>query len=259
MAKKPILSAVIAILTLTTACGEDDRVGGDDNEAEQLSVTVIDTRPHDDTAFTQGLELADGILYESTGQYGRSQVRTVDPHSGEVRDAVDLPDDEFGEGLTVTESDIWQLTWKSGVVYRRDRSSLEEVDTYELDGEGWGICAIAGDLYISDGSAQISVRDAETFAERDTMTVTLDGEPVDRINELECEGDTIWANVWQTPDIVGVDRGDGSVHTVVDAGDLEGEYSDRRDRTLNGIAAVGDGTYYLTGKEWPYLFHVSFA
>lgn len=229
--------------------------------------------PHDPAAFTQGFELAGPSLWEGTGLVGQSQLRETDPTTGAVRRAVDLPADQFGEGITVTPTAIWQLTWKNGVVYERDPATLAVRRTVGLDREGWGIChtggvpgvelrsaASPGDLVTSDGSTQLVVRDPATFAPRRTLETG-----VSQLNELECVGSTVWANVWRTDEIVGVDLATGQVTTVVDASALRpAQTRSDPDAVLNGIAAIpgtaspdGRAEFLLTGKRWPTTFRVA--
>ncbi|MDL5155751.1 glutaminyl-peptide cyclotransferase [Actinomycetospora termitidis] len=226
------------------------------SDVTRLSVQVLGTVPHDPAAFTQGFEIAGASLWEGTGLVGRSQLRETDPTTGAVRRAVDLPADQFGEGITVTPNRIWQLTWKNGVVYDRDPTTLAVRRTLPLDREGWGICHTATDLVTSDGSSTLVFRDPETFAPRRTVDTG-----VRRLNELECTGSTIWANVWQTDEIVGIDPPSGRMTTVVDASALRpAQTRGDPDAVLNGIAAIpGTDEFLVTGKRWPVTYRVAFA
>ena len=219
--------------------------------------------PHDTTAFTEGFEIDDGVLYESTGLEGRSQLRALDPSTGAVRRVVPLPGQLFGEGLTVTGDRIWQLTWRDGVVLAWDRATLTLRDRVPLDGEGWGLCrddAHGGRLVRSDGTARLRFHDPGTFAEQGSVEVTLDGTPLTQLNELECAGGAVWANVWQTDRIVRIDPADGHVTAVVDAAGLLDPARRGGTDVLNGIAAVpGTDEFLLTGKWWPTTFRVRFA
>jgi glutaminyl-peptide cyclotransferase len=220
----------------------------------RLTVQILGTMPHDPAAFTQGFELAGASLWEGTGLVGQSQLRETDPTTGAVRRAVDLPADQFGEGITVAPTGIWQLTWKDGVAYRRDPATLAVVATVPLDREGWGVCHTATDLVTSDGSSTLVFRDPTTFAPRRTVDTG-----VSQLNELECVGDTIWANVWQTDEIVGVDPSSGRVTAVVDAAALRpAQTRSDPDAVLNGIAAIpGTDEFLLTGKRWPVTYRVA--
>ncbi|MCH7231157.1 glutaminyl-peptide cyclotransferase [Glycomyces sp. L485] len=226
---------------------------------QRLGVEVIDTFDHDPAAFTQGLELRDGVFYESTGLYGSSDIRLVDPGTGDVLDSEALPGDEFAEGLTLTDDAVWQITWQEGVAYQRDLETLGVVDTVEYEGEGWGICHDGGRLVMSDGSAELTFRDPDTFAEQGTVEVTLEGEPLQRINELECVDGQVWANVWQTDEIVRIDPSTGEVGAVVDASGMLTQDAAATADVLNGIAAAEEeDTFYITGKLWPTMFLVRF-
>lgn len=217
---------------------------------------VVAEIPHDPSAFTQGFEIADGVLYEGTGRVGASQLRELDPATGAVRRAVALPEGVFGEGLTVVDDRIWQLTWRDGVAYEWDRASLTMIRQVPMAGEGWGLCLDGTRLVRSDGTDRLRFHDPVTFAETGSVTVTLDGVPVPMLNELECVDGQVYANVFQTDRIVRIDPSDGHVTAVVDATGLLD--ADRRARAdvLNGIAATGGGELLLTGKYWPSTFRV---
>ncbi|GAB4007778.1 hypothetical protein GCM10029992_62430 [Glycomyces albus] len=146
------------------------------------------------------------------------------------------------------------------MAYQRDLDSLEVVGTVEYEGEGWGICHDGERLIMSDGSPTLTFRDPETFEPQGTVEVELDGEPLQQINELECVDGQVWANVWQTDQIVRIDPGSGQVTAVVDAAGLLTEDEATGADVLNGIAAAEDeGTFYITGKLWPTMFLVSFV
>ncbi|MFD1146405.1 glutaminyl-peptide cyclotransferase [Saccharothrix hoggarensis] len=222
-------------------------------------VEVLGTVPHDRGAFTQGLELVDGVLYEGTGLEGQSSLRRVDPETGEVERRVDLPEPLFGEGITVVDDRIWQLTWRDGVAIERDRDTLEEVRRVTYEGEGWGLCRDGDRLVMSDGSDELVFRDPRTFAETGAVAVRRDGRPVEHLNELECVGGQVWANVWQTDEVVRIDPSDGRVTAAVDLSVLRPADVPRSD-VLNGIAAVpGTDEFLVTGKNWPTIFRVRFG
>jgi len=225
-----------------------------------LHPEVLAELPHDTTAFTQGFEIDDGVLYEGTGLEGRSQLRELDPDTGAVRRSVPLPGQLFGEGVTVVGDRIWQLTWRDGVALEWDRASLTLLREVPLDGEGWGLCHDGARLVRSDGTDRLRFHDPVTFAEQGSVNVTLDGAPVTELNELECVGGQVWANVWQTDRIVRIDPATGQVTAVVDATGLLDPARRAAADVLNGIAAVpgGDGEFLVTGKLWPVTFRVRF-
>ncbi|MQA85467.1 MAG: glutaminyl-peptide cyclotransferase [Streptosporangiales bacterium] len=229
---------------------------------EHLRVEVLASYPHDTEAFTQGLELHDGVLYEGTGRYGESDLRTVEVRTGEVRDRVALPDAVFGEGITVVGNRIWQLTFQEEFAFLRDRRTLAETDRAEYTGEGWGLChdPARHRLVMSDGTSQLTFRDPETFDRLGSVAVTQEGEPLTQINELECAGGKVWANIWMTDKIVRIDPGTGTVEAVVDASGLLSESERAGADVLNGIAAVPrTDTFLITGKLWPRMFRVRFS
>jgi len=225
-----------------------------------LRAEVVAELPHDPSAFTQGLELDGGALYEGTGLAGRSELREVDPATGEVRRSVPLPGEMFGEGIAVEGDRIWQLTWRDGVVLEWDRATLTLRRQLPLTGEGWGLCSDGTRLVRTDGSDRLNFHDPGTFAETGSVAVTLRGTPVPRLNELECVGGQVWANVWQTDELVRIDPGTGAVTAVVNAtGLIDPQRRTDPDAVLNGIAALEDDEFLLTGKLWPVSFRVRFT
>jgi glutaminyl-peptide cyclotransferase len=226
----------------------------------RLAWEVVSRRPHDDAAFTQGLLLdGDGRLFESTGRWGESTVREVDPNSGEVLRSRSQPDEQFAEGLALVGNELIQLTWQSGLARRFDEDTFELLRRHRYEGEGWGLCYDGERLVMSDGSDELSFRDATTFELTGSVAATLAGEPISRLNELECVDDVVWANVWQTDLIVRIDPVDGRVTGVLDlAGIISPDPAEAdRDAVLNGIAYDGEsGTFLVTGKLWPELIEI---
>ncbi len=235
----------------------------------RLRPEVLNTRPHDPTSFTQGLLFHEGSLYESDGNccpsYSTySTLREVDPATGEVLRSIDLDPQYFAEGLERVDDRLIQLTWQAGVAFVYDIATFEVVDTYTYEGEGWGLCYDGSLLYMSDGSPYITLRDPETFEVVDRGLVTFQGQPAEDINELECVGDYIYANIWQSDVIIQIDKTNGNVVAVVDARDLLSEEelaaivpgSD----VLNGIVYLPESdTFLITGKHWPTMFEVTFV
>ena len=261
-----VIQVVLAILILAGACGFDNRGAQQEpvrGEVQLLVPQVVAEHPHDPEAFTQGLELVDGLLVEGTGLYGSSTLRIVDRISGKVLRSRNLADNWFGEGVTALgDGRLVQLIWKGGkaILWRLD--TLAPVGTWDYDGEGWGICQLDDEtLATSDGSSTITLRQTNDFSQVGSLGVTLDGQPVNRLNELECVGSTIWANVWLTDRIVAIDAINGRVTAVVDASDLPVNRSTLAPNdVLNGIAYDPDtNRFLLTGKRWPSLFEVKFV
>ena len=261
-----LVLAVLAACSTPTPTAQTTTLADPPPGVARLRAAVLGTVPHDPAAFTEGFELsADGrTLWEGTGETGASQLRATDPATGAVRRSVDLPPAQFGEGVTVLPDRIWQLTWQDGVAYERDPRTLAVRRTLPYDREGWGMCHTpSSEVITSDGGADLVVRDPATFAARRTVPVTLGGAPLDQLNELDCsDGRTVWANVWRTDDIVGIDLASGHVTTVVDASGLRPpSTTDDPDAVLNGIAAIpgAPDEYLITGKRWPTTFRVRWA
>ena len=230
-------------------------------DAARWTVEILERRPHDPAAFTQGLEMADGSLYESTGLYGLSSLRRVDPGTGSVTAKTAVAADLFGEGLTVVDDRIVQLTWKAGRALVYDRATLELVGEFDYEGEGWGLCRSGGELIMSDGSDRLARRDPESFELIGTVTVTSPGLAVDRLNELECVNGQVIANVWLTSELLVIDLANGQVKAVIDGRPLvDDALAAATDPgsidVLNGVAALGDGTFLMTGKLWPFMYRV---
>jgi len=263
--------------------------------AEALTVEVLNVYPHDSNAFTQGLLWHEGRLYESTGQRGESTLREVDLTTGEVirsigvhrylhelldRDPIRLQTsrDYFAEGLALVNGRLWQLTWTSGDGFIYDLETFERLETFHYQGQGWGLCYDGDRLYMSDSTQFLAIRDPQTFELIERLLVTVNGQPLQQqlLNELECVGDYVYANLWQTDFIAQIDKRNGAVVGLIDASGLlteddmlqlpgtrfdeeTGEIRRSNSAVLNGIAYNPESdTFYITGKDWPKLFEVRF-
>ena len=168
----------------------------------------------------------------------------------------------FAEGLTIIGDEAIQLTWMAGEAYRYDLDTFEINETYQYEGEGWGLChasAGSGNLVMSDGSSQLEFRNPDTFASLGFVDVTFNDEPIDNLNELECIGDTVWANIWLSSLVIEIDPQTGDVLTVFDADELRPD-STRSDSgaVWNGLAYdPTDGTLLFTGKNWPIIYRLA--
>ena len=232
---------------------------GCDGGVQVQSYEVLRTLPHDSTAYTQGLVFHDGFFFESTGRYGTSSVRKVDPETGEVLLSVKLEDTQFGEGLALVGSELFQLTWKAGQAFVYDLESLALKRTLQYEGEGWGLCYDGEALFMSDGSDRLYRRDPGTFEVLGEVAVTKDGFPVWRINELECVGGEIYANVFQTTDIIRIEKATGRVLAQIDGFQLSARARRANDpeALFNGIAYdPGRDIFFVTGKLWQELFEI---
>lgn len=222
---------------------------------------IVNTYPHRIQAFTQGLQFADGYLYEGTGLYGASSLARIDLESGEVLQSRALDRSYFGEGIAIVDDRIFQLTWRSNVVFVYDRESFEVVATHFHPGEGWGLAWDGEQLILSDGSDQLLFIDPENFMVQRRVTVLRDGQPVPLLNELAYIDGEVWANVWMTDEIVRIDPNTGQVVAVVDLRGLRArtQFDTRRstDAVLNGIAWDAEGERLLvTGKLWSDIFEI---
>jgi len=222
---------------------------------------VVQTFPHDSSAYTQGLVLADSIFYESTGLYGQSDVRIVDRATGQVRKSVPLSPKRFGEGLVLLEGRLYQLTWQSQVGYVYDAATLAPVDSFHYQGEGWGLATDGRSLIMSDGSDTLRFLDPATFAVTRRLPIVFStGAPATRLNELEYIGGEIFANVYQSDWIVRIDPGTGLVREVLDLAALPEKAKERSpsEEVLNGIAFdPRTGHLLVTGKHWTTLYELS--
>jgi len=219
---------------------------------------VVHTYPHDPNAFTQGLIYVDGHLYESTGRNGKSSLRMVDLTTGRVLQKHDVPAEYFGEGLTDWGSTLIQLTWISHKAFVYDRFSFSLQQTFSYEGEGWGLTHDDTQLIMSDGTAYLRFLDPKTFRVLRRVRVVDEGKGVENLNELEYIHGEIYANIWQTDEIVRISPRTGKVlgrinlRGIIDENELHESGS-----VLNGIAydAAG-GRLFVTGKLWPKLFEI---
>ena len=225
-----------------------------------LRLEIVRVLPHDPTAYTQGLVWRDGWLYESTGQYGASRLGRIDPQTGGVVQQILISPAFFGEGLALVDDRLVMLTWKAERAFVYDLETLEQLQTFRYRGEGWGLCHDGRRLVMSNGSDILTFRDPVTFRETGSVGVTLRGLPQPQLNELECVGDTVYANVYQRDFLVIIDPESGRVTHQIDASGLLSEDEARGVDVLNGIAYdASTDTFYITGKYWPKMFEVRFV
>ena len=223
---------------------------------------VIDTKEeirHDLAAYTQGFFFHDGYLYESTGQYGESSFRKVDPATGKVLKQEILPAQYFGEGSCVFDGRAYILSWYEGTCFVYDIDSFTKLAELKYQGQGWGLTTDGRSLIMSDGTSRLSFRDPMTFIEQRTLTVRDGGDEVQYLNELEYIDGEIWANVYGLDEIFIIDPLSGQVTAKVDCrGLLDSRYRTSAVDVLNGIAwNPVDSSLYLTGKYWPRMYKVT--
>ena len=218
-------------------------------------VDVIKKYPHDNTAFTQGLEFHEGRIYESTGRHGFSELRKVDLVTGRVIQRRVLDPQYFGEGITILQNKVFQLTWKSGKGFVYDLNSFALDREFKISGEGWGLSNDGNNLLLSNGSNQILFLDPQTLQVLKRVSVTLNDKPQYLLNELEYIDGEIWANVWKKDKILRIDPLTGIVLGILDVGTISERLSD--DDVANGIAWDEEGRkIYITGKFWSYIYEI---
>ena len=224
------------------------------------SYTILETYPHDQKAYTQGLEFSNDTLYESTGQYNESTLRKTDYTTGEVLEKLAIGDRYFGEGLTVLDDKIYQLTWQSGSGFIYDKSSFKKTGTfvYGESKQGWGLCNDGNAIYKSDGTEKIWTLDKETLAEKSYIEVYTNKSKIDTINELEWVDNRIYANIYKKDAIAIVNPASGAVEAVVNLKGLKNKVTQHPELdVLNGIAYKGEpDILYVTGKNWDKLFKI---
>lgn len=230
-----------------------------DVEPVQYTYNIVKKFPHDIHAYTQGLIIDNGILYEGTGLRGESQLRIVNMMDGSIMKSVDIKDNLFGEGITIIGDKIYQLTYQAhrGFVY--DKKSFALLSEFQYKTEGWGITTNGSDLIYSDGSHQLFYVNPETFEVVKTIEVYDNHGMQTRLNELEYIEGEIWANVYTTDEILRIDPNSGKVTGKISCRGLlqPEEYKPGETDVLNGIAYDHrNKNIYITGKNWPWMFEV---
>lgn len=229
------------------------------SQKEQIpryQVQVIAVYPHDPQAFTEGLIYDNGFLYESTGLYGESSLRKVDLNTGEVIHLVKVEDQYFGEGLTLVDSTLIQLTWESKAAFLYDKNTLELEKAVCYPYEGWGITYDGNHLIVSDGSNLLRFLDPRNFCLIRELPVSSEEKPIEQLNELEYVDGKIYANVWHTDIIIIIDPQNGEVVGWIDLTSLEEKRNTGED-VPNGIAYdAKDNRLFVTGKRWSHIYEI---
>ncbi len=230
------------------------------NEPQQLTYTITATYPHDPTSFTEGLEWRDSSLYESTGNYGESKLARVKLADGKDIKSIPLTKEFFGEGITVLNGKIYQMTYQEQKAFLYDAKTFAKLKEFTYEGEGWGLTNDGKQLIMSNGGSDLFFRDPETFAVTKKITVSNNYGPLPQINELEYVDGFVFANIWQTNKIVKIDLNSGKVVAEADFSDLLRKYPPQNKvDVLNGIAYDSVGKcFFITGKYYPLIFEVKF-
>jgi len=227
--------------------------------ASSSDFNMLQIISHDEDSFTQGLEIKNGRLFESTGLYGYSSLREINISSGEVIRQVSFNDSIFAEGITIVENSIVMLTWKENIALVFDIETFEIINNYSYSGEGWGICNDGNVFAMSNGSSEIVFRDIENFNVLDFIVVTEDGKKITNINELECVGDSIYANIWGENRIISINMSSGIVEMSFHMDSLE-FIQNNSNSVLNGIAySAPDDAFWITGKYWSNMYLTDFS
>ncbi len=251
------------IKILLSYLGDDGKTHGDnreitvfsDTEPKEMDITIVQYFPHDPTSYTQGLEFYKGRLYEGTGQYGKSRLLEVDLKTGRTLRSGEMDNKDFGEGITVLNDTIYQLTYREHTCYYYDMD-FNLLGQFNYEQEGWGLCNDGKNIIMSNGTHQLVWRDPKTFAVVKELEVYTDTEGILNVNELELIDGYLFANIYEQDYIIEIDTATGKVLTKIDCSAL----SDQKPigaNVLNGIARNPEtGKIYMCGKWWDKLFEV---
>jgi len=231
-----------------------------ESSPRKIPYKIVNTYPHPQDSFTQGLAYENGFLYEGIGQFGLSSLRKIQIETGEIVKEYRLRSDVFGEGITLYKNKIIQLTWFSRIGFVYDKESFRLLKTFRYPSaiEGWGITTDGNHLILSDGSHRLYFVEPESFKEKRRLEVYDHSGPVRRINELEYIEGAVFANVWQTSHIIRIDLGSGEVTGIIDLKEIVPEqFRGHQDNVLNGIAYDSEmKRVFVTGKMWPHVYEM---
>lgn len=233
-----------------------------DQKPEIYSYEIVNTFPHDANAFTQGLEYKDGYLYESTGKKGASSIRKTDLKTGKVLQINELDAKYFGEGITIFNDKLYQLTWQAGIGFVYDANTFEQLSSfqYENSKEGWGLTHDDKQLIKSDGTERIWFLDPETLKETGYIEAYTNKRKAESLNEIEYIDGKIYANIWQKNTIIIINATNGTIEGVVNLNGLKTKISgvtSNHDHVLNGIAYDKENDrLFVTGKNWDKTFEI---
>lgn len=248
----------LGLLLLTGAAGVVLAAANREPKPPLAGIRVKAEYPHDAKAFTQGLIVHDGVMYEGTGQKGESSLRKVDYKTGRVEQQMNLDGRYFGEGIATLDGKIYQLTWQNRAAFVYDLETMQYLKTLRYAGEGWGLTTDGKQLIMSDGSSTLKFINPETFATDKRILVKSGRTPVSDLNELEYIDGEIWANIWYSDRIVRIDPATGDVRSWIDLSSLyPARQRPSREHVLNGIAYDAESKQiFVTGKMWPKLFEI---
>ncbi|MCJ7763225.1 glutaminyl-peptide cyclotransferase [Candidatus Bathyarchaeota archaeon] len=258
MKRRQLLGSLLIIMILASSIILFVVLTGKPANSEPIYYTysVVNTYPHDENAFTEGLVYENGSLYESTGLYGSSTLRRVNLETGEVLQLYTLPSMYFGEGISIFDDKIIQLTWTEHKGFVYDKDSFELLQEFNYSSEGWGITYDGNRLIMSNGSSTLQFLDPETF-EKVGQVEVHDTAPVSNINELEYINGKVYANIWMEEKIAIINSQTGQVEGWIDLSGIQDLQNQDVGNVLNGIAYDTEGDrLFVTGKMWPHLFEI---
>ncbi len=261
------LLSIISLCIITTISCNSNAVETNNNnapsqntEATKPQFQLVAQYPHNATSFTEGLEYRDSTLYESTGLNAQSKLARVDLKTGKDILKIDIDKKYFGEGITILNGKIYQLTYQTEKAFLYDANTFKKLKEFSYKGEGWGMTNNGKQLIMSNGSNTLIYRNATTFAEENSLAIfDENGAPLNAINELEFVDGFVYANIWQTDYIVKIDVAKGKVVARYDFNNLKLQYQSNVPNidVLNGIAYnPTTKNFYITGKNWNLLFEV---
>jgi len=249
-----LMVSVVLVLSAIMLTLPKDRPAN--SEPMHYTYSVVNVYPHDKNAFTQGLVFVNGVLYESTGLYGNSTLRCVELETGHILQLYALPNEYFGEGITIFDDKIIQLTWQSKKGFLYDKHSFDLLQEFSYPTEGWGITYDGSRLIMSDGTATLYFLNPETFENVGQVEVQDNG-PVTELNELEYVQGEVYANIWKEEKIAVIDPQTGQVKGWIDMSGIMDPENQDTDNVLNGIAYdVKEDRLFVTGKRWSQLFEI---
>ena len=264
--KSYLIIFLLLAVFFTSSCSDIpelkyDKHASDETNSQKVPIytyRIVNRYPHDKNAFTQGLLFKDGVIYEGTGIYGKSSLRKIELETGFVLQLYELPARYFGEGVTIFNDIIVQLTWRSNTGFVYDRISFELLGDFTYKTEGWGITNDGERFIMSDGTSTLHILDPETFNVIGHIDVCSNDVPISKLNELEYINGQIYANIWKTDNIAIINPDSGQLSGWIDMSGLLPlqDYGNSVD-VLNGIAYdTVNNRLFVTGKLWPWLFEI---
>ena len=242
----------------TTNTNSEQKVENTTPVAKKYYAKIISTIPHDENSYTQGLIFHNGFIYESTGQYGESTLRKIDPQNGKILQKINIPSSFFTEGIAISDNKIFQLTWQELTCFVYDLKTFKQIGKFNYHGEGWGLTEFNSKLIMSDGSNYLKFINPANFGIEKTISVLDNSRSINNLNELEIINGEIWANIYMTDFIAIINPETGNVNGFIDCSILRASLQNNPNaEVMNGIAYdKNTNTIWLTGKNWNKIFKV---